>query len=1433
MISDLTISFRSKILRLLDLDQVVHEAGRTPFLRARFTSVMLASVALVYFDGQPAWSKTFEIADGETVTSGYTLNSGQTGTINSGGTLSVSSGSDPAITVKGSADIVNNGTIVNTVARAIRVTSGADNSLTLTITNNEDASITATSDDAIQVNKSDTNVTLYNYGTITSGSSTSSGGQSIDWNAIQTGTNILYNYSTGIIQAYDADAVRPGVNGVIYNDGVIQSIYSTESNDGIDAQTNSGVTIINASNGSETEEGTGEIIGSKNGIAGGAADSASTFTITVTNNKGGTIEGQDGSGINIDGYNANSTATVYNYGTIIGNGVTKDGDGIDVDGVLYLVNTGTIISYQSYEDTSEGVSIGGGTIVNSGLIEGDNTDGGVGVGITIAGVDKDADGNAIDPEGIYADTIIDNSGTIRGQSGSAIQITGGETTHTVTITNEENGLIEGGGATAAVISTGVTSTTIINYGTIEATESSLAIDFGSSDSSLEVLGGSAKIIGDINGGTGTSTVTITPGAGNSFTYDYSMYNLHAVTIGEGTTILTGISTYTGATTIDEEGTLSLSGLGSIAYSSGVTNNGTFDISATDDGASVTSLSGTGSVVLGSQTLTLTDAEGTFSGVISGAGGLTISGGTETLSGDNTYTGTTTIQHGAGLVLSGTIAGDVDDAGALTLDGGVVAGAITDSGTLSVTADGAAAGTLQGSGAISLSGTLTLTAASGEFSGNISGTGNIVISTDGTYVLSGDSNYSGGTGLLSGTLTVSSDTALGSGTLAMSEGTTLVLDGDGLTLANAITLSGDPYISVGSGDTATISGVISDGTEAGDLVKTGGGTLILTAENTYSGPTEVAEGTLSVNGSIANSTVTVDDGATLSGIGTVGTTTIGSGGTLAPGNSIGTLTVAGDLTFASGSIYAVEIGEDGESDRVDVSGNLYIDSGAQVSVVYDSSLTYSSDWTYTILTYGGTRTGTFAAIEDSILLSYSLNYDDDNKEVELAIALKEDASGDTSSDDTGTDSGSSDDSSSSDSSTGGSASDGTATDDTSSDDDSDSSSTDSSLAQFAGTSNELATAKALDSLGQTSTLWTNVASVADEATARSAFNQLSGASHASTKSALVGDSQFVRDAINNRIRAAFDGVAAPSEPTVPVLNYGPEIIRTPKDAPFDKFVPAEEKYTVWASAFGSWGKQKGGDGVGDVDSATGGFLIGTDWAIAENWRFGLLTGYSRSTFDTSNSDGQSDNYHIGAYAGGQWNAFSFRSGLSFTHHEIETSRSVAFDTVLGGFSDSTSADYTGSTVQGFGEVAYRIDTAAASFEPYANLSHVWLKTDGFTENGGSAALAVNEETVNTTFTTLGFRVSSGFGLRQTKAVARGGLGWRHAFGDVDPTSTQAFVAGGDAFTVTGTPIAKDSAVIDAGLDFNITPATTLGLSYQGQVSSDAYENGVNAKFRVNF
>lgn len=494
----------------------------------------------------------FDITGSSTTAQTLGSGSGQTGVIEAGASLTIGGGTN-AVTISGNnATFTNLGTLSQTgSARAIRDNSGVTNLIVNNgSTTNSTALMQAADSDVIQMNKTPASITLNNYGTMTSLNASKGGAQAIDFGAILSGTNIINNFSTGILQARDADAVRPGVNGQVFNDGIIRATNTTDtSDDGIDAQSNSGISIVNANTNLSTSPNL--IEGARHGITGGAVDANTAFTMSITNNSNGTIRGNNGSGVNIDGFNNKEVITIVNAGVITGNGVTADGDGVDVDGVVNLTNSGTIRSLNSLNDVSEGVTVGGGTINNTGTIRGSisTTSGntGVGRGITIAGVDKDSNKNPIPPQAPYAASTITNSGLIQGDSDSAIAFTSGQASgFLMTITNQVGGTIEGGGAAAAAIQGGVDNLVINNSGTIKADTSGKAIAMGTGSNTLNIFGGS--ILGDIDGGSGGSnSLVVDPGAGHTFTYAGTITHFATAQIKSGTFSLAGTMTAGGTT----------------------------------------------------------------------------------------------------------------------------------------------------------------------------------------------------------------------------------------------------------------------------------------------------------------------------------------------------------------------------------------------------------------------------------------------------------------------------------------------------------------------------------------------------------------------------------------------------------------------------------------------------------------------------------------------------------------------------------------------------------------------------------------------------------------------------------------------------------------------------------------------------------------------
>lgn len=204
--------------------------------------------------------------------------------------------------------------------------------------------------------------------------------------------------------------------------------------------------------------------------------------------------------------------------------------------------------------------------------------------------------------------------------------------------------------------------------------------------------------------------------------------------GAGTLTLTNANTYEGDTLV-QAGTLALTGTGSIAASSRVVADGTFDISGTTAGAAAKSLSGLGTVNFGGQTLTLTQANDTFSGQFAGTGDFILTGGYQALTGNSsTFAGASKVRGGA-LAVNGTLGGAMDVFGGRLQGNGTVGNTINHLG--GVIAPGNSIGTLTiGGNYTSNGGALEIEAELGDDSSRtdlLIITGNSILGTEATQI----------------------------------------------------------------------------------------------------------------------------------------------------------------------------------------------------------------------------------------------------------------------------------------------------------------------------------------------------------------------------------------------------------------------------------------------------------------------------------------------------------------------------------------------------------------------------------------------------------------------------------------------------------------------------------------------------------------------------
>ena len=1116
-----------------------------------------------------------------------------------------------------------------------------------------------------------------------------------------------------------------------------------------------GVTVDNTANAGATlkiDSG----INVANAIAinnGGTLDNAGTISHTGATDIGVNATGGMATVINHDGGSITGGVIglwLHTGGTVVNTGSTSSIGGINyaivTDGSPSSVTNQNGASIQS-SMTDAVLMIQGGTLTND---TGANISGNVGVRMSQIGTVINQGGASINGttnvNGTGIGVVLMAGGTVTNQGGASIDgtSTGVAFQGNSTLFNAAGSSISGPDASVQAFGSGTFSLT----------------NAGALSGNVVLNDGAVNTVTLLSGSTLNGSLYIGSNTGSSLTLDGTGAQLYSSAV-TGYTNFSGTLTKQGTGTwiIDQDlaPTNTVINVGTLQIGNGGTS-GSLGGDITDNAALVTNLSGAG----------------TLAGVISGSGSLTQSGsGVMTLTGANTSPGGTTINAGT-LQLgiggtSGSITGNVTDNATLAFDrsdvvsfGGVISGhgalAQDGSGTLVLTGDNTyTGGTTIGAGTLQIGNGGTTGAIIGNVTDNgalafdhsdtvtfgnvISGTGLLAQAGSGSLILTGTNTYTGGTSLKAGALVLGNASAIGSGALAMAAGTTLSFS-SGFTLANAITLSGDPTVNVGAGLSTTLSGGISNGTQAGDLVKTGAGTLLLTGADTYTGSTEVATGTLEVVGSLASS-VSVDNGATLTGTGSTGNMTIASGALVSPGgDGVGTLTVNGNVSMASGSSYQVNATDTGSNDLIHATGTATLGGGSVIALEAGSNWNVSTK--YTILTANSGVSGTFGGSTSNFaFLTPTLSYDANDAYLTLARNT-------------------------------------------------------TAFASVGVTPNEIHTAAAIESTSS-SAVYNAILPLA-AGPAQAAFATLAGDNLASTRTAIVDDSHYVRDAINNHLQ----GVQGTGET-----------------------VQQDDQGSVWVSTWGHGGSQDSDGNAAAMSSTGSGVLVGTDRELG-TWRVGAVAGSGQ--LSNSSTEGAADAHStdtvLGLYTGVDLGAWQLQGGAAHSWYTTRSHRQID----VAGIAGSETARYDNSVTQTYVDGGYQFTFARSSLTPFVDLARVWIHQGAINEGGGAAALDVQANGSSVNYGTAGvrgvFEPSPGLQLHAS-------VGFQHAWGDLQSINQQQFAGGSDSFTVAGLPVAMNAGIFDLGIRFALSKNVTVDASYHGQFSNDATDQGARMSLNVAF
>lgn len=286
---------------------------------------------------------------------------------------------------------------------------------------------------------------------------------------------------------------------------------------------------------------------------------------------------------------------------------------------------------------------------------------------------------------------------------------------------------------------------------------------------------------------------------------------------------------------------------------------------------------------------------TLAGGITGAGSLVkTDGSTLTLTGQNQYTGGTTLA-------GGTLVGD----------------------TSSLTGDIATAG---GTSVV-----FNQTAGSGEFAGAISGGGGLVKDGAGGVTLTGANSYTGGTVVNAGSLTGNSTSLQGNITVV--DGSAIVFNQNGV-------------------DGTYAGNINTAGNNTGTLTKDGNAALTLTGNNNVGGGTTVNSGSLLVDGTLTGGSVTINPGANLGGSGSVvADVELEDNARLVAGTPGNPISFARSLSLSNGTQLDFTLGApNSATTAVTVAQNLRLDGVLNIANGGDLGT-----GVYRLFAYGGTLT----------------------------------------------------------------------------------------------------------------------------------------------------------------------------------------------------------------------------------------------------------------------------------------------------------------------------------------------------------------------------------------------------------------------------------------------------------------------------------------------
>jgi len=358
---------------------------------------------------------------------------------------------------------------------------------------------------------------------------------------------------------------------------------------------------------------------------------------------------------------------------------------------------------------------------------------------------------------------------------------------------------------------------------------------------------------------------------------------------------------------------------------------------------------------------------------------------------------------------------------------------------------------------------------------------------------------------------------------------------------------------------------------------------------------------------------------------------------------------------------------------------------------------------------------------------------------------------------------------------------------------------------AQTSNQMHVASALDAAsvsGNTNfSAMTNSLALLSPAQGQAAYDQISGDALASFQStAFRNTAAFTHQMIDHG--SSNESMTTAGLPVPLMLAYNGDVqnlsgLHSAQGSP----------HGFWTRGIGLFDHVDSDSSIGSPGSQanTGGFQIGYDYAVADQWLLGVSAGYATTSLsvDDRSSSGKSTTYEGGVYtryAPGPW---YFDGSLAYSGSSNDNTRTIMFP----GVSEQANARFNSGVVTEFAEAGYAFKPGNDFLlEPSVGLRASQLHQAGYSETGAPGLdLSVDDQNPNSTVSLFGTRLSRVFFQNTSHPFSLGFHAvWEHELGAAENEVTAQFVdAPGASFTVQGTPRPRNAADLGADARINLT------------------------------